>query len=686
MINNLKVLCIIQARMASTRLPNKVLADLNGKPAIIRMINRVKLSNFIDRIVLATGKSSDNDKLEKAVKRASKIDVFRGDDKDVLSRFVNISKKYNADIIIRLTGDCPLIDYDIIDKAIVLLSNTNSDYVSNILKRTYPDGLDVEVFTADTLSKVNKVSADLFSREHVTTHMHGLRKSKYNLKDIKKSSLENSVDFSHLRWTLDEEKDLDLLKSIYAGVSKNAKWQEVISFLSYNPHLQLINENINTNEGTKVNNYTSLRMRYKKSNKLFSKTINSVPLGSQTFSKSYMQWPKGVAPLFIERAYGAKIVDVDLNHYIDYVMGLLPIILGYCDKDIDNSVINQINKGTVYSLPSILETELSEKLIEIIPSAEMVRFGKNGSDVTTAAIRLARAYTKKDMVAVAGYHGWHDWYIGSSSRNLGVPKAVEKLTKKFIFNDISSLDYLFKKFPNKFAAVILEPAGLEPTNIEFLKEVRTLCNKYGAILIFDEIISGFRINYGGAQKEYGVIPDLSCFGKGIANGYPLSAIVGKKKIMKLMEKIFFSSTFGGETVSLAASIATLNKIEKFNVVEENKAYGKKLSNDLNNIIKILNLNEYLKISNVDWWPQLLVNSHDIKEDLFISLLRQEFLKNGLFLANTFNLCYAHTQKDILEGTIKKFSISISNFKEYISSKNPKKYLQGELIKKTFKVR
>ena len=182
---------------------------------------------------------------------------------------------------------------------------------------------------------------------------------------------------------------------------------------------------------------------------------------------------------------------------------------------------------------------------------------ENGSDVTTAAIRLARAYTKKDMVAVAGYHGWHDWYIGSSSRNLGVPLEVENLTKKFNFNDADSLSDLFRKYPNKFAAVILEPAGLIKTDVNSLKKVREICTKHGVILIFDEIISGFRVNLGGAQAEYGVLPDITCLGKAIGNGYPLSAVVGRKDIMKYMEEIFFSSTFGGETISLSAAIANI---------------------------------------------------------------------------------------------------------------------------------
>jgi glutamate-1-semialdehyde aminotransferase/spore coat polysaccharide biosynthesis protein SpsF (cytidylyltransferase family) len=685
MINNLKVLCVIQARMSSKRLPNKALADLNGIPVIIRMINRIKLSKLIDTIVIATGVAKENDTLESTIKKYSDIDVYRGDDIDVLSRYVDVAKIYKADFVIRLTGDCPLIDSDIIDKAITLLNSSKSDYTSNITKRTFPDGLDVEVFKVSALLEANRMSLDSFSREHVTTYMHGLRKNKKHSKIFKITSLENSVDFSNLRWTLDEQKDLDFLNIVFKNIDNDAPWMEIISFLVNKPEIQLLNKGIKINEGSKES-VVNLVDKYENSNNFFKKVSSLIPLASQTFSKSYMQWPKGSAPLFVERAYGEKIVDIDGNHYTDYILGLLPITLGYCDKDVDAAVINQVIKGSVYSLPSTLEYELAEKLVNIIPSAEMVRFGKNGSDVTTAAVRLSRAYTNRDMIAVAGYHGWHDWYIGSSTRDVGVPDIVKSLTHKFIFNDADSLKSLFKKYPNKFAAVILEPAGLVPTDINFLKTIKKLCKENGTLLIFDEIISGFRINMGGAQLEYGVKPDLSCFGKGIANGYPLSAIVGSKKIMKLMEEIFFSSTFGGETISLAASIATIDKMEKNNVVKKTRLYGKSLIKEINKICELENIKSFLRISSTDWWPQIIIDNPPIENFLFISLLRQELLNVGIMVNSTFNLCYSHTRPDVLEDTTKKFREAILQLKIYLNSNNPKKYLKGELIQITFKVR
>ena len=682
--NKKKIIAIIQCRLNSRRLPNKAILKLSGIPAIIRMVNRVKRSKEIDEIWIATGLSKVNDKLCNLLSNKN-INFYRGDDEDVLSRFMHIGNKTKASYIVRLTGDCPLIDPSIIDQAIEKIIKNKVDYVSNILPRSFPDGLDVEVFTKKTLDETYNNVTEKFSKEHVTTYMHGLHKSKYKRGNFKKINIINKEDFSHLRWTLDEEKDYYFLNDVFKNLDNDIPWMKIIEYLTKNPEKLLINNMIGTGKKA-ISNISNKKKTFKKSNLLFKQAIKTIPLGSQTFSKSYTQWPKGNSPLFFDRAHGAKVVDPDGNHYIDYVLGLLPITLGYCDIDVDRDVFKQMKKGTIFSLPSKLEMELSEILVDIIPSAEMVRFGKNGSDVTTAAIRLARAFTGKDMIAVAGYHGWHDWYIGSSSRYLGVPKQVEKLTKKFIFNDSDSLKKIFSKYPNKFAAVILEPSGLVKPNIEFLRNIKELCKKNKALLIFDEVISGFRINLGGAQKEYNITPDLSCFGKGMANGYPISAIVGSKKIMKLMEEIFFSTTFAGDTLSITAAISTIKKLKKFNIIKKNKAFGKKLINELNKIIASSKLSHYLEISEVDWWPKIVFKNLPIREDLVISLIRQEFIRNGLFLGSTFNICYAHTQGDILKQTIFKFKNSIERLNLYFLSDTPERFLTGNLIEKTFKVR
>ena len=424
-----------------------------------------------------------------------------------------------------------------------------------------------------------------------------------------------------------------------------------------------------------------------RSNELYERALKTIPLASQTFSKSAMNFPRGASPLFLERGQGAYVWDYDGNKYVDYVLGLMPIILGYCDPDVDEAIRNQLNNGIIFSLPSDLEVQLSEKLIELIPCAEMVRFGKNGSDATSAAIRLARAHTGRDRIAVSGYHGWHDWYIGTTARNLGVPKSVQDLSSKFIFNDPDSLERLFKTDSTGFAAVILEPTGLCEPEDGFLERVRELCDQYGVVLVFDEIVTGFRVDMGGAQRKYGVTPDLATFGKAMANGMPISAIVGKREIMKLMDNIFFSGTFGGETLSLTAALATITKLEKINAPEVFKRIGKNMHNEVQNIITDFELDDIVSMTGVDWWPRFSVDAYgDNSQIEMTTLLRQELIKQGIFIGGGFNLSIAHDDDDIISDTLYGVRQSFEKFSTYLKAGNPMSNLQGELIKPVFQVR
>jgi glutamate-1-semialdehyde 2,1-aminomutase len=424
-----------------------------------------------------------------------------------------------------------------------------------------------------------------------------------------------------------------------------------------------------------------------RSNELYERALKTIPLASQTFSKSAMNFPRGASPLFLERGQGAYVWDYDGNKYIDYVVGLMPIILGYCDPDVDDAIRKQLNNGIIFSLPSDLEVQLSEKLIELIPCAEMVRFGKNGSDVTSAAIRLARAHTGRDRIAVSGYHGWHDWYIGTTARNLGVPKSVQDLSSKFIFNDLDSLESLLKSDPTSFAAVILEPTGVcEPEN-GFLERVRELCDQYSVVLVFDEIVTGFRVDMGGAQRKYGVTPDLATFGKAMANGMPISAIVGKREIMKLMDDIFFSGTFGGETLSLAAALATITKLEKINAPEVFERTGRTIRNAVQSIITDFELDDIVSVAGVDWWPRIEVSDYrNISQIEVNTLLRQELIQSGIFIGSNFNLSIAHNDKDIIVETLSGIRRSFEKFSTYLEHDNPLSNLQGDLIKPVFQVR
>ena len=427
-----------------------------------------------------------------------------------------------------------------------------------------------------------------------------------------------------------------------------------------------------------------MKKSFKISNKLYNRASKTIPLATQTFSKSSLQWPLGASPMFFEKANGCNIYDVDGNKYIDYLLALLPIILGYKDKDVDQAVKNQINKGVIFSMSHPIEIELAEKLKTLIPYAEMVRFGKNGSDVLSAAIRLARAYTKKDLVLVSGYHGWHDWFIGSTTRNAGVPRAVRGLTKKFQFNDIESLIYNIKKFNNKIAAVVLEPDGLVAPDISFLKELKRICGKKGILIIYDEIVCGFRTSLGGASEKYKIQPDLGCFGKSLGNGYPISAIVGKKKIMNLMKDVFVSGTYAGETLSMAAALATLTKLQKLRVPNELSKLGSKLKNFTNKTLKDLELIDVIEFAGNDWWPRLIIKKSN--QSFVLHLIRQEFIKNGIFMGSSFNLCLAHKNTDITKITFDKIGQSFLKVKNILSKKNPHNFLEGTKLKSIFSVR
>ena len=303
-------------------------------------------------------------------------------------------------------------------------------------------------------------------------------------------------------------------------------------------------------------------MKFNQSNYLFKYVQSIIPLGSQTFSKSYRFLPNKNTPLFIKKGKGCYFWDIDNNKFIDMVSGLLSVTIGYNIKEINEDIKKQLSNGISFSLATKLEYELAKKIIKHVPSAEMVRYAKNGSDATTAAIRLARNITNHTNIMFSGYHGWHDWYIGSTSMNNGVPKEISNQSFMFEFNNFNSFLKQFQKAKKKVAAVIIEPMNIVEPKKVFLKKIRKFCTKNKIILIFDEICTGFRFSLGGAQKLFNITPDLTTLGKGIANGFPLSVLAGKKKYMKKCEDIFFSSTFGGETLSLSAAISVINFFEK----------------------------------------------------------------------------------------------------------------------------
>jgi len=430
----------------------------------------------------------------------------------------------------------------------------------------------------------------------------------------------------------------------------------------------------------------NLKAKVKKSNALFAKASKVIPLASQTFSKSHLQWVQGVAPLFITHGKGSRVWDVDGNEYIDFINGLLPVILGYQYKAVDDAIKHQLKKGIIFSLPSPLEYELAELLIKHIPCAEMVRFGKNGSDVTTGAVRLARAITGRDHIAACGYHGWHDWYIGSTARHLGVPKSTRAMTHSFVYNDISSLERIFKKHKNKVAAVIMEPMNYSEPQNNFLQKVKTLARKHGALLIFDEIITGFRFDIGGAQKYFGITPDLATFGKSMANGMPIAALVGQKKYMRAVDDIFYSFTFGGECLSLAAAVATIREMEKKKVIPYLWHLGQILKDRTNMLVAHYKLGDIISVVGKPPWQIFLISSTDSVSDLEIkSYIQQELLKKGFLWFGQHNISFTHTKKDV-NNLLDAYDKIFGRMKVLLENNSLKSSLEGKPITNIFKVR
>ena len=426
---------------------------------------------------------------------------------------------------------------------------------------------------------------------------------------------------------------------------------------------------------------------FAKSEAYLERAERTIPLGSQTFSKSRTHYPYGVSPYFITRAEGARAWDLDGNEYIDFVNSLCSVTLGYQDPDVDQAVREQLDtSGVIFTLPHPIEAEVAEVICDMVPCAEMVRFGKNGSDATSGAIRVARAFTGRDHVAVCGYHGWQDWYIGSTARHLGVPQATRDLTHGFMYNDLASLERVFADHPGQVAAVILEPMNVAWPDPGFLESVKEITRRNGALLVFDETITGFRYANGGAQAYFGVTPDLASFGKGLANGYPVAAIAGRRDVMKLMEEVFFSFTFGGEALSLAAARATLLKLQREPVVETLAARGQQIIDGTSVIVEREGLSDIFGLAGHPSWNFLTIKdsrgatSFEIK-----TLLMQELHERGFLSVGSHNMSYAHSEADIA-GLLGAYAEILPMIGNALDGGTLKQQLRGEPLVPLFKLR
>jgi glutamate-1-semialdehyde aminotransferase len=449
------------------------------------------------------------------------------------------------------------------------------------------------------------------------------------------------------RWVLDTEDDYRFCKEI----AMHWPWDHgppgmlnILGILDRFPEMRAINAHHACNERyvAALAEEPIYERNYSASQKQFEKAKKIIPLAAQTFSKSFLQYPQP-SPLFLSHGQGGEVFDIDGNAYVDLVSALLPVVLGYRDHDIDTAIRRQLCSGISFSLATSLEEELAAEIVRLVPCAEAVRFGKTGTDATTAAIRAARAFTGRERVLICGgYHGWADW---SAERNLGVPLGVRYLSRRIGQTSLEAIEREFDagiRHPAaQYAAAIVE-ADAGP---QFLAELRRVCDLHGTVLIFDEVITGFRFDLGGAQKLYGVTPDLATFGKAMANGMPLSAVAGRRDIMAKFappDNIFYSGTMFGETLSLAASLATIRKLERAKIIPKLWTTGQNLADRVETMMANYGLEGIISLYGEAPFKRL-----KFRDDKVAALFRKEMVATGTLITASNNICAAHEPSEIL---------------------------------------
>ncbi len=686
----MKTVAIIQARMGSSRLPGKVLEDLAGIPVLAWVVRAAAAIPGVDAAVVATTDQPGDDALAAWCDEQG-VACHRGSETDVLDRYLMAAHAEQADVVVRMTSDCPLHDPQICGQIVLQRRLGDHDYASNVEPRSWPDGMDCDAFTLATLEATAERATDAADREHVTTYVRA-NPALFGMGRVI-CPVEGLADE---RWTLDTAEDLAFIRAIAERLPRTdvaPSWLDIMAILEAEPELRRINRPDwsptppapgQPPAGDQAR--SNAKLNYARSNALLARAEAVIPLGSQTFSKSHIAYPQGAAPLFVTHGKGARTWDVDGNEFIDLVIALMPNVLGYADGDVNSAVRAQLERGVTFSLATELEIQLAEKLVELIPCAEMVRFGKNGTDATSAAIRLARAYTGRDRVAVCGYHGWQDWYIGSTVRNKGVPGAVSDLTTAFTYNDPDTLEELFSRHPGQYAAVIMEPMNIVYPESGFLERIRDLAHDHGAVLVFDETVTGFRFHLGGAQALFGVTPDLATFGKSMANGFPISAIVGKREIMMEMEEIFFSSTFGGETLSITAALATIEKMQRLSVLDTIHGTGQAIMDGVAGRIADLDMADIVSISGHPSWSILSFKDAG-GDDLWSikTLFLQEMLARGILTNGTHNISYALSAADV-EWVLAAYDAVLPLLRAAVRDSTLADLLKSPPMKPIFKVR
>jgi len=632
----LRTAAIVQARMGSTRFPNKVMRSICGIPMIGLLLERLNKAKGIEQIVLATSDSSINKSLIAYVRELG-YTVYQGSENDVLDRYYQAAKEVKADVVVRITGDCPLIDPGIVDAVITKFRDSGVDYATNTSPPTYPDGLDTEVFSFHALETAWKQAKEPREREHVTPYVRESGKfSKVNLAYVENHSCK--------RWTVDEPEDFEVIKSIfeYFQPYRNFNWLEILALHNKHPEWFSANQHLIRNEGGRLGT----------GQKLWKRAKRVIPGGNMLLSKQAERYLPEQWPAYFSKAKGCRVWDMDGCEYIDMsIMGIGTNILGYGHEEVDEAVRKTIDAGNMSTLNAPEEVYLAERLVEIHPWADMVRFARTGGEANAIAIRIARAVSGKDKVAICGYHGWHDWYLATNlgdEKNLdahlipglepkGVPKHLKGSVFPFHYNNFYELETLVRE--HDIGVIKMEVQRNMPPENGFLEKVRELATDKGILLIFDECTSGFRQTFGGLHKLYGVDPDMAVFGKALGNGYAVTAVIGKRSAMEVAEDTFISSTFWTERIGSSAALKTLEVMEREQSWKRITQTGKAVGERWQALAK-----KYELPLNIYGLPALIGFSFPLVDMLkYKTLITQEMLKKGYLSTNTVYICTEHTQ-------------------------------------------
>jgi glutamate-1-semialdehyde aminotransferase/spore coat polysaccharide biosynthesis protein SpsF (cytidylyltransferase family) len=650
--NNTSV--IIQARFNANRFKGKVLKRINGKSILEILVTRLKKSKKIDGIIVACPNTPSDKKIINECKKLN-IKYFQGPEENVLKRFFLAAKKFKIKNIIRITADCPFVDPMMLDEYVSIFHTEKCDYLSNTITPTYPDGFDIEIFNYKSLKERYFSKNIQHEKEHVT---YGIM----NLKKYKKHNISLKQDYSKLRLTLDTKEDFIFIDKIFKKFNYDflISFEKIINFYKKNKFFFKGFNSRLRNIGLILN----------KGQKTWIRANEIIPGGTMLFSKNPdLHLPK-LWPAYFSKAKGCNIWDLEGKKFIDlHLMGVGTNTLGYCNKHVDSKVVKSISNGNMTSLNSIEEIELSEKLIELHPWSEMARFTRSGGEANSVAVRIARAYSGKDNIAICGYHGWHDWYLSSNLSNKnnlndhlmkslnvsGVPRKLKNTTYTFEYNNFTSLKNIVDK--HEIGVIKLEVERNIPPKNDFLKKIRNLCDKKNIILIFDECTSGFRANFGGLHLKYGVNPDIAVFGKALGNGYAINAIIGKKDIMNASNKTFISSTFWTEKIGSTAALETLRVMEDIKSWEVISKIGVKIKKKWFSIAKEHKLD--IKIQGIDALPNFIFLSKN--NNAYKTFISQEMIKKNILASNAIYTSISHQTKklDLYFDTLNDIFFKIS---------------------------